>query len=522
MLKPKTIMVIILLILFSNIVFAGTLILPQNKKSKIKTSNGNKNAILTSSTGTSTAVARSDAPSQIQNNNCEMNDNTLISPKNYQVFQRDSFDEGSIIIKGKIRATSQSTTRINVVLTSTVNSETRSVVFSGDTLRVERNGDFSLILPAKAIYGWYNLKVTTFVGNDFLPQQVFDVKNVGVGEVFITAGQSNSISSGESPQESHELTSLAIMSYGCYEWRHYIDKNQNKAPNAPKGYFGGSPWASFASKLALKLKVPVAITKLGYGGTNTSQWRPDPSFNLSRVDTDYEPTIDQMPNGFLYDRLMLGVSRIGKFRAILWHQGEADVGIESSSIYAENMKKVMDQLNIDTNQNRIPWFVAIASYVPGRETNARAGSCPHALSTNAPKMAIVTAGQQILIDSQNALAGPHTDDLFGSQYRYSTTPGDCIHFSNEGLRIHGERWYDAVFYSGIFPLLPGQTAPVCNLETKTIVIACSAIAGAVSGSDSGVPINFTVNANSSNIITYSEDSCSHIKKYISGCSAPTQ
>ena len=120
-----------------------------------------------------------------------------------------------------------------------------------------------LLVPAR---GWFRLEVR-IVRADGSPPLTASVEPVGVGEVFLIAGQSY-------PQP------------------------------APDGSDGGSIWPAVGDELAARLGVPIGFANVAWGGTSSAQWQPGTE---------------------LHDRLVATGKSLGRFRAVLWQQGESDV-----------------------------------------------------------------------------------------------------------------------------------------------------------------------------------------------------
>lgn len=343
------------------------------------------------------------------------------SPQDWQVFQRDATNRGEILVRGSVPA------EATVVTARLLRADGTLVVEHSDEGLARRGQEIELALTAPA-GGWYRLELISRRGGKEL--ETVEVAHVGVGEVFVTAGQSNSVPAGESAQVSGMLTSYASYGNNAYVWRQPIDY-----PGHP-----GTPWAVFATALSETLKMPVAVTMLGCGGTTVGQWLPAPNGNPAPAWCG-----DAAQPGGLYDRLQKAVKAMGPFRALLWHQGESDAAYATSAeVYYQSLKSIMASLEKDSARKHT-WFVANVSYIPGREIKNEIG-CPltGAPVEYLPRMAPVRAAQQRLWAEKLALRGPDTDDLFGGAYRYAGPAGACIHFSNRGLLVHGLRWVDAV------------------------------------------------------------------------------
>ncbi|MCO4764398.1 MAG: hypothetical protein KC502_23000, partial [Myxococcales bacterium] len=245
--------------------------------------------------------------------------------------------------------------------------------------------------------GWYKLEVRLMAGKTIAAQMT--TKPFGVGEVFITAGQSNSANSGKpalSPKDTR------VGAFGPSGWQFAADPQ----PIATGG--GGTPWAPLGDLLLAKLGVPIGFISVGWGGTSVAQWQPGAAKKL-------------------FPRLQLALTEVGPkgARAVLWHQGESDAaGKTSTAVYAQRLAAIIGASRKDGGWP-IPWYVARVGYLP---------------KVTAGAIAAVVAGQQKVIDDDPAtFPGPKTDDLIGSKWRH-----DKVHFNEAGLKEHAKRWAQAI------------------------------------------------------------------------------
>ena len=102
-------------------------------------------------------------------------------------------------------------------------------------------------LPAPA-GGWYRLEVRALRGKEVVAQAAVD--HVGVGEVFVMAGQSNSTNCGS---EKIGPKSGLVSTFSGRNWRPADDPQ----PGVHDHSAGGSPWPAFGDALAQKYRVPV-------------------------------------------------------------------------------------------------------------------------------------------------------------------------------------------------------------------------------------------------------------------------
>ena len=269
--------------------------------------------------------------------------------------------------------------------------------------------------------GWYRLELRTQLNGKVIEEAT--VEHVGIGEIFIVAGQSNSANHGEEKQSTQ--TGRVSVSDGR-RWQLAND------PQLGASGQGGSFMPPLGDALVKKFNVPVAFIPCGIGATSVREWLP------KGVPFPQPPTIEsrvqKLPggewesNGTAYARLLQLMQGVGPhgFRAVLWHQGESDANQRDPNrtlpgkLYREHLE------NIITNSRReigwqAPWFVAQVSYhVPGDEASPD-----------------IRAAQASLWRDGIALAGPDSDALKGE---LRERHGKGVHFSGAGLREHGSRW----------------------------------------------------------------------------------
>jgi hypothetical protein len=251
--------------------------------------------------------------------------------------------------------------------------------------------------------GWYSLKVRFRKSPDDIAILGEDsVNHVGVGDVFITAGQSNSVNYGKPRQQSAETLSV------------YFDGKQftpaaDPIPDAVGD--GGTPWPILGDMLSRSSRAPVCFRSATVNWLRVREWVPGASSgNIERL---VERTKWFGPAGV---------------RAVLWVQGEADAGRPDFTPAAQYEKEAAEMITFSRQKLGWPvdWFVAGNSFCPLHgEVDSKEG------------IAAVLKGQKALWDTGVAFRGPYTNDLVGDvSYRH-----DGIHFGPRGLLAHAERWY---------------------------------------------------------------------------------
>lgn len=311
---------------------------------------------------------------------------TITSPREYQVIQRSSRSVGRVLISGRTQ-TNASSIKLRLIGEAIPEAQQawRSVSYHPDTRKFSQ----WLTLPAG---GWYRLKVAAVQGEKLLAEA--EVAHFGIGEVFVGAGQSNSTNCG---QFKTKQTSGMVSSFSGKHWQIANDPQPGVADRSQ----GGSFWPAFGDRMHRELGVPIGVATTGYGGTSVNQWQPD---------------------GDLYQRwFMTRVHQLGPqgFRAVLWHQGEADVRMPSNEYQAKLKNTILS--SIEDAGWEFPWFVAQVSY--------------H--NPENPRYDSVRDAQKRLWDERVAEPGPDTDVLTGDHRDFD---GKGIHFSPKGLKAHGEMW----------------------------------------------------------------------------------
>ena len=344
----------------------------------------------------------------------------LTSPLDYQVFQRTRPDSGSIRVAGHLGAAASdgSVMEAQYWVDGTPGPWQRLVTLThGQTA-------FRAELKAPA-GGWYRVAVRVMRGDAELGTAT--VSHVGVGEIFVIAGQSNSANHGE---ELQWVTSGRVSAMSADRWQVANDPQ----PGASGG--GGSFIPPFADVMAVRLGVPIGIVAAGAGGTSVREWLPPGSRfpNPPTVTENVRPldSGEWESRGLLFDTLTARLRALGPqgARAVLWHQGESDANQRDASrtLPGERYRHSMEQL---IRASRavigwdIPWFVAQVSY----HTPDDAGSPD------------IRAAQADLWASGIALEGPDTDALVGAM---RDGGGQGVHFSGPGLRAHARLWVEAV------------------------------------------------------------------------------
>jgi len=344
---------------------------------------------------------------------------SVLAPLDYQVIQRSSKKKGSLTIHGGFAGATHTAVTVEArLIVDGREGRWRRLPVNQQRRSFEARWD----APAG---GWHRLEVRALSGTAVLTETV--VEHVGIGEVFVVAGQSNSANHGAERQKTR--TGL-VAAFDGRQWQPAND------PQPGASGSGGSFIPPFGDAMAGKFHVPIGIVACGVGATSVREWLPKGSAFPN------PPTLtnqaQQVPGGgweskgVIYSNFIARLSQFGPrgFRAVLWHQGESDANQAdatrtlSGALYRDYLGQLIRASRRDIGWDA-PWFVAQVSYhVPGDEASPD-----------------IRAAQAALWKEGVALEGPDSDALKGE---LRENGGKGVHFSGPGLREHAARWVEKV------------------------------------------------------------------------------
>jgi len=310
----------------------------------------------------------------------------VVQPTERAIFQRDVHGEAAVPVVCGVPEKQADTVEVRAI-----NRQTMLPVNDWTTVTASMN----FTLPT----GWYQLEFRGMRSGNVVTTG--RVERIGVGEVFVTCGQSNSANHGMPPQKAQD-DRVSSCNFENGSWQHGDDPQ----PGATGA--GGSPWVLLGDLVAKKYDVPVGFICTGVGGSAASFW---------------------MPDGEGYPRLKdaLLLARTHGCRAVLWHQGESDsISGTPAENYANMLSEIIAQSRKDAGWE-VPWGVALASFHPAPEATAE-------------RQAAVVAGQLMIISTVPCVfQGPETDSFHARGWLC-----DDVHFNAPGLAAHAFGWAEAL------------------------------------------------------------------------------
>lgn len=171
------------------------------------------------------------------------------------------------------------------------------------------------------------------------------VHHLGVGDLWIIAGQSNAAGYGRGPVHDPPQLGVHILK-NDETWdiaAHPLnDTTRSDHPNLEGANPGHSAYLRFAKDLHTVLGFPIGLIQTSLGGSPLSAWNPV-----------------ENPEAPLFHNLMHCVELAGvHVRGMVWYQGESDCGEAVAPTYRERFEQFISRVRIDLKQPELAVIVA--------------------------------------------------------------------------------------------------------------------------------------------------------------------
>ncbi len=221
----------------------------------------------------------------------------IISPHRYQVVQRDAAGRAAITVVGR---------RLGIEGPVEVRWGTGGWVRAS----CSGTGRFKVRLPDLAA-GQATVVVRAARRHDVAAK----VPLVGVGDIYVIAGQSNASGRGERLNRARNPTLSAALFGNDDAWGPLVDPTDSPVRQVDRVSkdidAAGSVWPLVATRVMAREAVPVAFVPCASGSTSIAEWQMDPSAPASPAT--------------LFGSMVRRVRAVGgRVRAILFWQGELD------------------------------------------------------------------------------------------------------------------------------------------------------------------------------------------------------
>ncbi|MEY4541657.1 MAG: hypothetical protein RLZZ306_3414, partial [Bacteroidota bacterium] len=313
---------------------------------------------------------------------------SISSPVIRQIFQRDLNNQAIVTITGSY---SQPIDTIQVKFTPVKAGQ--GVAIDWTVIKsAPLGGLFKGSIVVKG--GWYTMEVRGLLGGK-LVGSVSRLERVGVGEVFVIAGQSNAGGSGlletnETAATDDRVNCANFLSprtyYDGLPFQHadlsqfsIIEFSQLKKTSAigPTG-LGPYYWGKVGDALSAKLNVPIMFFNTAWAGASLKTYRFSAENPTKRTPSDFFPDDPDYayPVGYPYVNLSQVLRYYGinlGVRAVLWMEGEThnllnlNAQAEGKPIpttidsYLDDMRRLVKRSRQDLGTNKLAWVVARTS-----------------------------------------------------------------------------------------------------------------------------------------------------------------
>jgi hypothetical protein len=376
---------------------------------------------------------------------------TINFPTTRATFQRDKNNSTEIPITGNI---GRVVDRIEARLTPMVANQGTAT----DWTTIQTNPQAGVFNgKLRGVGGWYRLEVRSIVNN--LVVETIGVDKIGIGEIFVIAGQSNARgreNSGQKRATDDRVNSIEYFNDKSVreipvDWRFtHLEADTKLSPLGENAWC----WGELGDLLATRLNVPVMFFNAAFEGSTVTNWRE----SAEGIQTVNPNGTGFIAKDFPYLNLRNAITQYGSIlgvRAVLWHQGETDTSPfnTSETVYATNLQKLIELSRQHSGKN-LSWVVARVSR-----------NLPNITST-----AVINGQNRVIgIPQFNVFPGPSTD---GINARF-----DGLHFSNisstqAGLTQLAQAWsasLDNNFFTNSIPFTPASIIPLqitCNTNNS--------------------------------------------------------
>lgn len=258
------------------------------------------------------------------------------SVHDFQIFQQTG-GYADIPVRGSVVFEEKAMQRVMLLL---LREDDSTLVTAPQTAPILPDGTFSTVLHAP-VGGHYTLlcALCRDVGNgdyvtaadwpdcghDAIPSTA--VYHIGVGEVFLIAGQSNASGVGKTPgfDPPHPLVHLCRNSLTWTTAAHPTNDSTDTAHPGNADFYlpGTSPYLRFGTAMCRALGCPIGLVSVSRGDTYLGQWLPEDDETQAAF-----PQQDGYPAGLLWHVIESAAAAVdGKIAGVAWYQGENDADI---------------------------------------------------------------------------------------------------------------------------------------------------------------------------------------------------
>ena len=263
--------------------------------------------------------------------------------KDWQIFQQEN-GVGSISFGGTYELMGNPDNKVWVRI---VSERTQMAVVDWQEAEMNSDNSFSATINNIPAGGLYRLETCLFgeiAGIEWAVRGDF-VFHIGVGDLYVITGQSNSAGYGKTP--INDPPEIGVHLYKNSEnWdiaAHPMNDSTRSVHevNAEGANSGHSPYLSFAKTLKAHLNYPIGLIQTSLGGSPLSAWNPSESGELYH---NMVQVVNNCTNG------------VGRIAGVLWYQGCSDCGEELSKTYFDRFLNMVNHMREDFHCKSLPIY----------------------------------------------------------------------------------------------------------------------------------------------------------------------
>ena len=251
-------------------------------------------------------------------------------PSDWQIVQRDANGHGVMPVAGKWVGDAPGNVQVRLVREDSGQAVTAGLDWHD--AKTNADGTWALKLQRIPAGGLYRLETRyrQKINKDGEWSPRGDVRHfLGVGDLWVIAGQSNSAGYGRGPVFDAPELGVHVLR-NSEQWAlatHPLNESTDTrhAVNREAANSGHSPYLRFGKRLQAASGVPIGLIQTSLGGSPLQQWNPT------------EPGTPSLYDNMLHCVALAG----GRARGVLWYQGESDTSPEASVTYLSRFTKTV-------------------------------------------------------------------------------------------------------------------------------------------------------------------------------------
>lgn len=269
-------------------------------------------------------------------------------PQNWQILQRDNEGLASVSLGGTW-STLDSDFSVQARIVQENNQMPAAVHLDWQSAELDQESkSFSITLARIPQGGLYRIETRIRRPNaqDARAMRGDCIHHIGVGDLYIIAGQSNASGTGKGEAEDGPLLGVHVFA-NDEQWKlgvHPVeDATDTLHPITITSVFHGhSPWIAFAKSIYKKTGIPVGLIPTALGGSPLAMW-------IHRDNC----------SGVLFDNMadMLGKAG-GRAAGLVWYQGESDIFLNELAEYKVKFKQFVSDMRRLVQNEAFPIFTA--------------------------------------------------------------------------------------------------------------------------------------------------------------------